>query len=629
MNTKVGLYIALVAMLAIGGCVFVVSDESDAVDGTATFTVGGATGEWAVVKDNLADGSTIVVASSGNFSSTLSISNTGVTLDLNGQTINFMSNDTSINSAIYVNQGGSLTIVDSGSAKGAITTSQDIMLLNNWGTTMVDGITMELDYNGDINRMIQNVSNLTIRNGELVCHSTNVGDDNAIVNFKDLTLDNTRVESDTTAVYNGYLDDFGNVTCNISGSDIISDAYGVAVFGKGIDDGSELDNNSVVANIENSSIKITGEGQGIGTNASGGANAGHTITLRNVDIDASNNGCGIYAPSIGVYNIIGGHIIGGSQGIRISAGELNISDGAKIESTASSSIEKGLVSGGSGGAGGAIVVGKAGSGYVGDIDINIDGASILNSNGDAIVMSDVYMGTTYQNNEINFDFNSGSITGDIQNITSTTQSLDGKPITSSDAKPASGNAHLNLNGGDVYGNVNQSSGGSDVIINGAYISGNVTQSEDSPDVVIESGLVSGTVPDTVAPSGTVTFVIMGNTTSFDYYGNSITLLSIGEMPGYTIGWSTDNQTIMYGDGATISNISGDITLYFMMVSDEEQSPDTPPYPWWDDDDEYVPPIVPVQPEDSGDDDTTTIVACAAAAVVAALIAAYLIIDRRQ
>ena len=130
MNTKVGLYIALVAMLAIGGCVFVVSDESDAVDGTATFTVGGETGEWADVKDNLADGSTIVVASSGNFSSTLSISNTGVTLDLNGQTINFMSNDTSINSAIYVNQGGSLTIVDSGSAKGAITTSQDIMLLN-------------------------------------------------------------------------------------------------------------------------------------------------------------------------------------------------------------------------------------------------------------------------------------------------------------------------------------------------------------------------------------------------------------------------------------------------------------------------------------------------------------------
>ena len=619
----------MVAMLAIGGCVFFISDESYAVDGTATFTVGGETGEWADVRDNLTDGSTIVVASGGNFSSTLSISSSGVILDLNGQTINFAPTDASnVYSAIMINNGGSLTIVDNGPVKGAITTEMNELIINNWGTTIVDGVTMELNYNGDIDKMIQNTSTLTIRNSIIECHSANARNDNAIVNFKSLVLEDSRVESDSTAVYNGYLDDFRNVSCDISGSEVVSLAYGVAAFGKGIDDGSPLDNNSVVVNIDDTSITITGEGQGIATNASSGANAGHTITLRNVDIKASNNGCGIYAPSLGIYNIIGGHILGGSQAIRIAAGVLNISGDAVIESTSSSSINEGLVTGGSGGAGGSIVVGKAGTGYVGDIDINIDGARILNSNGDAIVMSDVYMGATYKDNEITLDFNSGSITGNIQNITSATQSLDGAPITSPDAKPASGNAHLNLNGGEIYGNVNQSSGGSDMTIDGSYIMGDVVQGEDSSQISIVGGMIAGDIPETSTPTGTITLVIMDYSMPLVYFGDSITLPVIGAEPGYVVGWSTDNQNIRYADGETITGLSGNVTLYFMVVSEEDQGPDIPSYPWWDDDDDYV-PIPPIQTVDGRDDDTVTIVACAAAAVVAAIMAVFLIVERKR
>ena len=629
MNTKIGLYIALMAMLAVGGCVFIVSDEADAVDGTAKFTVGGETGEWADVKDNVTDGCTITVASSGVFTNSISISATDVILNLNGHIITFAPVDTSkAYSAIIINEGGSLSIVDNGSVKGAITTNQNEILINNWGTTVVDGVSMELNYSGAIDKMIQNTADLSFKNSVIVCHSTEKYEDNAIVNFKDLVLENVRVESDSTAVYNGY-NGFGNVSCNIVDSNIVSLAYGVGVFGKGITDGSELDNNSAVVEIENSSITITGNGQGIATNASGGANAGHTVTLRNVTIDASKDGCGIYAPSLGVYNIIGGRILGGDQAIRISAGELNISGGAVIESTSESSVEDGLVSGGSGGAGGALVIGKAGAGYVGGIDVNIDNAQIINSNGDAVVMSDVYMGTTYKDVEINFNFNSGTITGDIQNITSSTYSLEGNPITSEDAKPASGNAHFKLNGGEVYGNVHQSSGGANLTIGGSFINGDVRQSDGSQAVTVQGGMITGSVPESVRPSGIVTFVIMGESVSIDYFGDSITLPYYGAEPGYTVGWSTDNKTITYEDGQRITGLSGNITLYFMIVSDEDQGSDNPPYPWWDDDDDYVPPVVPVQPEDSGDDDTVTIVACAAAAVVAALLAAFLIIDRRQ
>ena len=598
-------------------------DEADAA-GEATFSVDGTVGTWAEVRESVKDGSNIVVQSSGTFSNTINISASEVVLDLNGKSIDFApTNNGTVYAAINVQSGASLRIVDSGSEKGMITTAMNEILLDNRGSMELNGVSVSLNYNGDIDRMVQNVSEMIISNSTLSCSSTNIRDDNALVNFKNLTIENSKIVSNTTAVYNGYLE-FGNVTCDISNTEIITGSYGVAAFGKGIDDGSPLDNNSVVVTMTNSSLLVNNKGgQGICTNANGGKNAGHTITLNNVDINAPDEGCGIYAPSLGIYNINGGSIYGQGQGIRISAGELNIYGGAEIRANSISTIKEGLVAGGSGGASGAIVIGKAGNGYVGDIDINIDDATISNGSGDAVVYSDVYMGSYYSENSIDFDFENGEIYGNIQNITSSTQSLEGDPISDENAKPSNGNASFRFNGGTIFGDVIQSSEGCSTDLNGTTVSGNVLQeNEDGPQISITGGMIMGNVPETVSPAGIVTLVSMGKSMSFPYYGDSITLLDIADEPGFTIGWSTDNKTIQYECGEKITGISGNITLYLVIIPDNQQIEPSPGY----DDDEDLPPFIPTQSAE--DDDTVTIVACAAAAALAAIMAVFLIIDRK-
>ena len=143
-------------------------------------------------------------------------------------------------------------------------------------------------------------------------------------------------------------------------------SWGIAIYGPGVAEDGSVDNTKTILNISGGTIKAS---QGIGTNASSGQYAGNTINITGGTINGvGNGGTGMYLPAIGVTNISGGTITG-DQAIRICAGDLNITGGT-IEGTALSDGAD-LIAGGSGGTTGAIVVGKANSGYVGNIDVNI------------------------------------------------------------------------------------------------------------------------------------------------------------------------------------------------------------------------------------------------------------------
>jgi len=230
-------------------------------------------------------------------------------------------------------------------------------------------------------------------------------------------------------------------------------------------------------------------------------------------VDGTDDGTGMYLPAIGVNNISGGTITG-AQGIRICAGELNITDGTII-GTEAYDDDTDLVNGGSGGTAGAIVVGKAGaSGYVGSIDVNISGsAKIKNSadNGAAIVVSDKNMAAdAYKNLGISVDITGGTITGDVRKVSnlSDTHTSDG------------GNTALILDGADVTGNVVNSTKAGDVLIANSEISGAVTNESSSGKMaVIRSEITSfssnnvtvidSTVNGTPTTSGSVSATVNG------------------------------------------------------------------------------------------------------------------------
>ena len=201
----------------------------------------------------------------------------------------------------------------------------------------------------------------------------------------------------------------------------------------------------------------------------------------------------MYLPAIGITNISGGTVTG-AQGIRICAGELNITGGT-IQGTALSDGSD-LIAGGSGGTTGAIVVGKANSGYVGNIDVDISGgARVINTaenpDGDkvapAIVVSDKNMNNSnmgYDDLAINVNINA-AVEGDvvkISNLTPGTTTQDG------------GNTNLNLDGSTVTGNViNQS--GSNMSVDNTTVIGKVSNSSNGS-IIINNSNVTGAVTNT-------------------------------------------------------------------------------------------------------------------------------------
>ena len=417
--------------------------------------------------------------------------NTTVTIDLNGHTLSpaAVYSDRCL---IKVSEGGNLTLIDSRSA-GKITT-------NN-----IDGI-----------RGISNNGTFTMKSGTIEVRSY------AIENV--VTEESYKKNQP--------------VICNITGGELsASYAWTVLFMGAGVAGQSSGDNTSIntgkTGSVRNDLMKvnisgdakITGD-QALTTNASNGIYAGFTLNISgSAEISGGTNkdNCAIYLPAVGETNIRGG-TIRGDQGIRIAAGELHITGGT-IEGTKKSNQED-LIAGGSGGTMGAIVVGKAGSGYVGDVLVNVDeGATVKNTAKDegdkaAIVVSDKFMNDTsngYNNLSITVNVNGATVEGNVVKVSNL------RPGGSSDG----GNTSLVLNNADITGNIiNQTTAG-DLSIVGGTITGNVENKSLGDLVIRDSATINGSVSNTGTDKDKGSVAIIGSTVTHaigDASNNKITII---------------------------------------------------------------------------------------------------------
>ena len=265
-----------------------------------------------------------------------------------------------------------------------------------------------------------------------------------------------------------------------------------------------MDNDKLVVNISGGTIIAE---QGIAGNASSGTRAGFTVNMTGGEIkDHAGAGTGMYLPSIGITNISGGSVTA-AQAIRICAGELNVTGGT-ITCTAVGNNED-LIAGGSGGTNGAIVVGKASNGYVGDIKVNVSGSAVIKNTAQGldsdiyptIVVSDKNMAQTTEqsfkdpatgsNIEAKYRYSETStsvvvnaqVTGDIVKISN---------ISSSNTQDG-GNTSLEIAGGSVTGNViNQTTAG-DLTVAGASVTGDVKNDSTGAVVISDGTNIGGSV----------------------------------------------------------------------------------------------------------------------------------------
>ena len=419
-----------------------------------------------------------------------------VKLDLNGKTLTCSSEEI----GIQVKSGS--TFIEDSADNGKITTS-------NMSTILVK---------------VSAGAEFTLNSGTLENTNGDFSDENVILNYGTLNIDGGVIKGvscihanasqyETTAsteeksivnITNGQLIGTPCET-DIQHENKYTDiSYGLTWYGLGMGEegnyNKESDpiNDAVVINI--SGGKISG-GQALGTNASSGKYAGFTLNISDNAEIVSSNDCAAYLPGYGITNISGGKL-SGPQGIRIAAGELNITGGT-IEGT---SLTDGndLQSGGSGGTLGAIVVGKASGGYLGNIDVNIsNGAVIQNTatNGTddarpaAIVVSDKNMANSeYQNSSINVTTEDIEITGDIikiSNLTSTPTSDGGETV-------------LDINNTAVTGSViNQSK--SDLNMTSSKVTGDMAN-EDKGNTFVSDSTIIGIVKN----SGEGAVAVTGN-----------------------------------------------------------------------------------------------------------------------
>ena len=367
--------------------------------------------------------------------------------------------------------------------------------------------------------VVFNGGTLILENGTITSTQLDSSDNIAIFNMGTFTIKDGKIEGGTkagTGVYNTVRNSGSlvkrDVICNIEGG-VIEASYGVCAFGPGVPNGdlTQVDNEKLTINITDGTIKTNG--QGIATNASSGIYAGFTVNMSGGAIeDIDNASTGMYLPAIGVTNITGGTITA-SQAIRIGAGELNISSGT-ITCTAKANGED-LIPGGSGGTTGAIVVGKASGGYVGDIEVNVSGSAVIQNTAEksddsgtvypTIVVSDKNMADTADQQfldpetgvriEKTFNYSetkasvivNARVDGDVVKTSTLPQEID-------NAKDG-GNTTLEISGGTVTGNVINQTRSSDLEITGGTITGNVTNSSKG-ETVISNAEVNGTVSNT-------------------------------------------------------------------------------------------------------------------------------------
>ena len=334
--------------------------------------------------------------------------------------------------------------------------------------------------------------------------------------------------------------------CNISGGEILGTpaesyqgehkggyvgaSYGVALYGPGYTT-SGVDNDAVILNMDGGVIRAM---QGIGTNASSGKYAGFTINMTNGLIDGTENGTGMYLPAMGVTNISGGEVTG-AQGIRICAGELNMTSGTLTGTALSDNSD--LVAGGSGGTNGALVAGKASNGYVGNIDISISGDAVIRNTASGsgvqptIVVSDKNMASTapqeiknkdgtpvgsftYGSTSISVSVDGAEIDGDVVKISNLTQNatLDGGSTTlqlnnaavSGDVINQTSGTSLGISGGSISGDVKNTNKGSVSVMNAAVSGSIANQGEGS--ILVTDSTVGGNVTNQNTDNGKVTLI---------------------------------------------------------------------------------------------------------------------------
>ena len=387
-------------------------------------------------------------------------------IDLNGWTLNV--------SRLDVNPGVSLTVQDTSEEQDGKITSSNAQTVVVWDT-----------------------GTFTLESGAI--ENTASEDGITIFNLGKFTINNGRMTGETViynTARNGDTVMQGNIECNINGGTIeTTNGWAVVALGLGLDENGDVNNSKVTINIADGQIIVNEDGQGIATNASSGAYAGFTINMVGGTIDAGENGCGMYLPAIGVTNISDGAITG-NQGIRIAAGDLNITGGT-ITGNASMSDNTDLISGGSGGTEGAIVVGKASGGYVGNVNVHISGDAVVTNTAKgegtkpAIVVSDKNMSNDSMEYDdlaitVTVDGTEGAeINGDVvkvSNLTTGANTQDG------------GNTSLTISNTTVEGDVtNQSKTG--LTIRDTIINGNVSNTSEGSTAILGGSTVSGNIDD--------------------------------------------------------------------------------------------------------------------------------------
>lgn len=449
----------------------------------------------AELKETVKNGGYLQMSGSFEINDTLVIEN-DVNLDLNGNTLTCNSNEI----GIQVKSGS--TLIEDSADNGKITTNgRDTVLIKvsaGAELTLKSGTLENTDLDLATESVIYNYGTLNIDGGVIKGVSC------VHANASQYETKDTTAEKSIVNITNGQLIGIPCKTDSLYNNQYTGVSYGLTWFGLGMGEKGNYNkkpdpiNDAVEINI--SGGKISG-GQALGTNASSGKYAGFTLNISDDAEIISSNDCAAYLPGYGITNISGGKL-SGPQGIRIAAGELNITGGT-IEGT---SLTDGndLQSGGSGGTLGAIVVGKASGGYLGNIDVNIsNGAVIQNTatNGTddarpaAIVVSDKNMADSeYENSSINVTTEDIKITGDIikiSNLTTTTTSDGGETV-------------LDINNTTVTGSViNQSK--SDLNMTSSEVTGDMTN-KDEGNTFVSDSTISGTVKN----SGTGAVAVTGN-----------------------------------------------------------------------------------------------------------------------
>ena len=447
-------------------------------------------GELHAAVSNAKDGDVIQLAAdiaitTSNLS--FDVANGEVTLDLNGFTLSRNGTDLTSSATLINVKSGSLIVDDTkgngrilanetytGKAGETAYTLRCVQVCGGAEFTLRDGTLENTNKDFNATQTISNYGTVNVESGTIkgvtgiFCFAPVLGspawsNQKAVCNISGGEILGTPAES----YQGGYKDGY------------VGASYGVALYGPGYTS-SGVDNDAVILNMDGGVIRAM---QGIGTNASSGKYAGFTINMTNGLIDGTENGTGMYLPAMGVTNIYGGEVTG-AQGIRICAGELNMTGGTLTGTALSDNSD--LVAGGSGGTNGALVAGKASNGYVGNIDISIsDDALIRNTASGSgvqptIVVSDKNMAST-ASQEIK-DKNGDKISDYSYSGTSISVSVDGAAIEGDVVKisnltptttPDGGDTTLQLHNASVSGSVINQTSETSLSVDGGSIGGDV------------------------------------------------------------------------------------------------------------------------------------------------------------